>query len=128
MRIDGVMYDKNSQYNDSDNDIPFQVKERITMRNMIQKGLALGLGLAVTTKEQVEKVVDELVEKGELSKQESKQFVDELLKKGQETKKDIDEKINQKLKQSLNELDLATKEEVDELKKRVEQLEKEQSE
>src|SRR5699024_6388000 len=90
------------------------------MRNMIQKGLALGLGLAVTTKEQVEKVVDELVEKGELTKQESKQYVDELVAKGEETKQDIDERINQKLKQSLSELDLATKEEVNELKKRVE--------
>src|SRR5699024_10179058 len=95
------------------------------MRNMIQKGLALGLGLAVTTKEQVEKVVDELVDKGELTKQESKQYIDEIVAKGQETKQDIDEIINQKVKQSLSELDMATKKKVTELKKRVEKLEKE---
>jgi polyhydroxyalkanoate synthesis regulator phasin len=34
------------------------------MMNFIKKGLALGLGLAVTSKEQAEKMVHELVKKG----------------------------------------------------------------
>lgn len=96
------------------------------MKNMIKKGLTLGLGLAITTKEQAEKIVNELVEKGELTKQESKEFVDELVVKGEEAKKDLDERIDQKVKQLLDELNLATKEEVDALKQRVEQLEEAQ--
>ncbi|SHF72735.1 phasin family protein [Ornithinibacillus halophilus] len=94
------------------------------MKNTLKKGLSLGLGLAVTTKEQAEKVVDELVEKGEISKQESKEFFQELLEKGKETQKQLDDKISSKLHQLLDELDLATKEEVDKLKKRIEELEK----
>ncbi|WP_163971430.1 phasin family protein [Oceanobacillus halotolerans] len=94
------------------------------MRSTIRKGLALGLGLAVTSKEQAQKVVDELVERGELSKQESKEFFNELLEKGKETQKQVDEKIQHKLNQLLDEANLATKEEVDALKERVEELEK----
>ncbi len=104
--------------------VKFFQKERDIMRSTIRKGLALGLGLAVTSKEQAQKVVDELVERGELSKQESKEFFNELLEKGKETQKQVDEKIQHKLNQLLDEANLATKEEVDALKERVEELEK----
>ncbi|SET81881.1 Polyhydroxyalkanoate synthesis regulator phasin [Oceanobacillus limi] len=93
------------------------------MKSTFKKGLALGLGLALTTKEQASKVVDELVEKGELSKQESKEFFNELLEKGKETQKELDQKMNEKLNHLLNELDLPTKEEVQELKERIAELE-----
>ncbi|MDA8212426.1 MAG: hypothetical protein M0021_11205, partial [Clostridia bacterium] len=41
--------------------------EAVVMMDFIKKGLAFGLGLAVTSKEQAEKFVNELVKKGELS-------------------------------------------------------------
>lgn len=93
------------------------------MKDTIKKGLALGLGLAVVTKEQAEKVVDDLVEKGEISRQESSEYVDDLLKRGQATKEEIDAKIEQKVNKAKADLDVATKEEVMTLKKRVEELE-----
>lgn len=93
------------------------------MKNMIKKGLALGLGLAVTTKEQAEKIVDELVKKGELSQQESKEFVNELLQKGEETQKELDQMIYKKLKQLLDELNLATKEDIQRLEQRMNKFE-----
>lgn len=94
-----------------------------SMKNMIKKGLALGLGLAVTTKEQAEKIVDELVKKGELSQQESKEFVNELLQKGEETQKELDQMIYKKLKQLLDELNLATKEDIQRLEQRMNKFE-----
>lgn len=93
------------------------------MKDTIKKGLALGLGLAVVTKEQAEKVVEDLVEKGEISRQESSDYVDDLLKKGQATKEEIDAKIEQKVNKAKADLNMATKDEVDTLKKRVEELE-----
>lgn len=93
------------------------------MKDTIKKGLALGLGLAVVTKEQAEKVVDDLVEKGELSKQESREFVDDLVKRGQTTKNVIDEKINEKMDRFKADMNVATQDELDDLKKRIEELE-----
>lgn len=93
------------------------------MKNTIKKGLALGLGLAVVSKEQVEKVVDELVEKGELSKEESRKYFDDLVEKGQTAKSELDEKINKKLDELKSDVNVATKEEVEALKERIEQLE-----
>ncbi|MMZ59086.1 Poly(hydroxyalcanoate) granule associated protein (phasin) [compost metagenome] len=99
-----------------------------SMTNMIKKGLALGLGLVVTTKEQAEKMVDELVKKGELSREESKEFVEEVFQKGKETQKELDQMINQKMKELLGELNLATKEDIQRLEQRIVQLENQQNE
>jgi polyhydroxyalkanoate synthesis regulator phasin len=93
------------------------------MKNMIKKGLALGLGLAITSKEQAEKVVEELVKKGEVTQEESKGFVNELIQKGQETQKELELFINNKVQQLLGQLNLVTKVEVQRLEQQISQLE-----
>jgi hypothetical protein len=54
--------------------------------NMIEKVLYLGLGVFSVTRERMEKVVNELIEKGELSREEAGQVMDELIKRGEEEK------------------------------------------
>ena len=100
------------------------LKERFKMKDTIKKSLALGLGFAVTTKEQAEKIANELVKKGELTKQESTNFIKELIEKGEETKEDIDQKINEKVDEVLKEMNIVTEDEVEHLRKRIEKLEK----
>lgn len=94
------------------------------MRNVFEKGLALGIGLAVKSKEQIESFVDELVKKGEVKKEESNDLVNELVQKGQQAQSQIDEMIKERLKIILHDLNVATKSEVDQLEKRVRDLEK----
>lgn len=97
----------------------------ILMTNMIKKGLALGLGLVVTTKEQAEKIVDELVKRGELQQEESKEFVEEILEKG--TKIELEQIINNKTTELLNGLNVATKDDIQQLEKRIVDLENQQN-
>ena len=96
------------------------------MRNLFEKGIALGLGLAVKSKEQIESFVDELVKKGEIKKDESNELVAELVQKGEQAQRQLDEMIKERLKIILNELNVATKSEVDQLEKRVRDLERTQ--
>lgn len=93
------------------------------MKELISKGFSLGLGLAAASKEQVEKLVDELVKKGEMTKSESSAFVNELLEKGDKLRAEIDEMIELRTKQLLKSLHVATKEEMEELRARIVQLE-----
>lgn len=89
------------------------------MMDFIKKGLAFGLGLAVTTKEQAEKLVNELVQKGELSKEESKDMVQQLIERGEEEKN----KLKRIVREQLQQLDLATKEDIKRLEQRIQNLE-----
>ncbi|MDQ0177403.1 phasin family protein [Bacillus chungangensis] len=97
------------------------------MKDLISKGFSLGLGLAAASKEQVEKLVDELVKKGELTKSESNAFVNELLEKGDKLRTEIDEMIELRTKQLLRSLHVATEEEIEELRARIVQLEEQVS-
>jgi len=91
--------------------------------DLIKKGLAFGLGLAVTSKEQAEKFVNDLVKKGELSLEESKDMVNQLIQRGEEEKKGLQRIVREQIKQILNELDLATKEDIQKLEQRIQKLE-----
>jgi polyhydroxyalkanoate synthesis regulator phasin len=94
------------------------------MKDLFNKAVSLGLGLAVTSKEQIEKVVDELVKKGEMSRAESPAFVDELLKKGEEAKQKVEAMVQERVQAAISELKLATQEDIARLERRLEALEK----
>ena len=93
------------------------------MRHLIKQAFALGLGAAITSKEQVEKVVNDLVIKGELSKAESKEWIDTLTEKGAEAKKELDDVVKSRVNQILDGMNLVSKDEVRELERRVKILE-----
>ncbi|KLU59752.1 poly(hydroxyalcanoate) granule associated protein (phasin) [Peptococcaceae bacterium CEB3] len=96
------------------------------MKDLLKKGLALALGMAVASREQIEKVVDELVKKGEVSAAESKNLVDELIKKGEEEhqamRTKMRENVNEHVKERLRELEVPSQETVKNLESRVEEL------
>jgi polyhydroxyalkanoate synthesis regulator phasin len=94
------------------------------LKDVLKRSLALGFGLAVTSKEQLEKTVDELVKKGEMTRTESQEFLKELLKKGENTRDEVEVMINKKVDQVLERLELVKKSEVEKLEQRISELEK----
>ncbi|GIP17417.1 ATP synthase subunit B [Paenibacillus montaniterrae] len=93
------------------------------MKDTIGKAVSLAFGLAALGKEQVEKVVEELVKKGEMTKDESKAWIDAVVTKGKETEALVERTAKERFSEFLKEQGLATKEEVELLKQRVEALE-----
>jgi len=93
------------------------------MRDVLAKMLSLGLGIVAVSKEQVEKVVDELVKKGEMAPAEARRMVDEMLERGREEKERLGEVIRNQIRKSLTELDLVSREELLTLQQRVQYLE-----
>lgn len=93
------------------------------MRDTIDKVLKLGLGIVIAGKEQIEKTVEELVEKGEVSRSESKALVDEWLNRGEEAKSQIQELVKQRIDTLIQEANLATKEDIARIEQRLDQIE-----
>lgn len=89
-----------------------------------RKAVLLGLGALELTREKVESFVDELVRRGEASAQEKAAVVDELLKAAEEEEKKAMEKISMALRSVLAELGLPTKEDLQEIKRRLERIER----
>ena len=101
-------------------------KEKITDlgRKVVDLGLGLGLGLVSVTEKKVRAVVSELIKRGDIKKEEAEGFVDRFLKKTEEDRKGLEERITGVVKKVVEKLPLATKSELNEIKKRLSELEK----
>jgi len=92
--------------------------------NPFQEGLYVGLGLALRTKEMVEEFAHKISHEYEMNEEEGKRFVDDLLHESQETRTRIDEMIEDRIDKYFKDLDLARKDDVDRLVKKMNELEK----
>ena len=98
------------------------------MFDLIKKTMLAGVGLAAMTREKIEETIDELVKKGKLSEKEGKEIVEELIEKSKTAKKDLEEKIEKIVTKSLKKLNIPTRDELTEIKKKIERLEKSEDE
>lgn len=100
----------------------------MAMKDLLNNAYSLGVGVASASKEQIERTVNDLVQRGEVKRSESNQLVDDLVAKGQKAQKEIESMVNERIKQFLVSQDVPTKSEVDALKARIAILEKTLSE
>ena len=97
------------------------------MNELIKKTLLTGLGLAFLTKEKIEEMTKEFIEKGKLSEQEGKKLYDELLEKAEESKEDVKKQIETITKDTMKKMNLASRDELLDLEKRLQELIKSQN-
>ena len=94
------------------------------MLDFLKKTLWVGAGLAAMTAEKIEETVKEIVNRGHITEKEGKELVDDLIEKSKKAKKDLGERVENVVQETLQRLKIPSRREVDELKARIEQLEK----
>ena len=94
------------------------------MLDFLKRTLWIGAGLAVMTAEKIEETVKESVNRGHITEKEGKELVDDLIEKSRKAKKDLGERVENAVQETLQRLKIPSRREVDELKVRIEQLEK----
>ena len=97
------------------------------MKDVIEKSINLGLGIAATTKEKVENIVDDLIAKGQLEKQEKSQAVKEIMVKLEKSETEFKEKTRTVVNETINNFGFATRKEFNSLKETISDLQKKNS-
>jgi len=87
---------------------------------MLKDLFYIGLGGALLAKEKVEKELNELVEKGKLNKEEAQKLIDKAKAKGEDEEKEFKSKLKEAISEVLEEMDLATKADIEALNKEKE--------
>jgi len=62
---------------------PIKIKGGMIM-DLFERFINLGFGAFSITKEKAEKIIDEMVERGEINREEAKNKLDDIIKKGEE--------------------------------------------
>lgn len=94
------------------------------MAEFFRKSVLAGIGLITQGSKDMKKLVDDLIKKGEISSRDGEKLLKELLKKGEEARKEFTEKLHKGAEGVLSSADIATKEDIEALSKRVASLEK----
>ena len=94
------------------------------MFDFIKRAVFFGAGLASMTAEKVEEAVSEIVKRGELTEKQGRELVQDLMERSTKARKDLTERVDKMIQDTLQKLNIPTRREIDELKARVEQLEK----
>ena len=89
-----------------------------------KKVMELGLGLVGVTEKKIREVAAELIKRGEIKKEEAEKFIDRLIKKTEKDRKEFEERVSGLIHKVIEKIPLATKSEVEELKKKIEAIEK----
>jgi len=84
----------------------------------------LGIGAVAITEEKIREVVNELVEKGEMSAEEGKTLVHELLTEKKKQMQDFEEKISEDVQNAIGKSKIALKDDVSRLEDKITELEK----
>jgi polyhydroxyalkanoate synthesis regulator phasin len=92
------------------------------MIDLIKKALYTGVGMAVLTKEKAEELVKELTQQAKLSEQEGKELFDGLLKQSEQARTDFQAKVDDAVLAVVKRLNLASKDEIENLRTKLEEL------
>ena len=94
------------------------------MFDLMKKSLLTGIGLAALSKDKIENLAKALTEKGELSEKEGRDLMDDLMKKSEQARKEFKTKVEDIVKNVLGKMNLATKDDIISLDKKINNLKK----
>ena len=91
--------------------------------SLFKKLFYTGIGLTVSTKEKIEKKIDELVEKNKITEAEGKEIVDEFIGGFDKKKDDLEREMKRFVKKTAESLKFAKKNDIKNLNKRLDEIE-----
>lgn len=96
--------------------------------DMLKKGILSSIGMAVIAKDTVEEMGKKIVGKGGMSEEEGRKFFDELARFSEKARGEIESRVQEMIRDALAKMDIASRTEVQTLRERVAQLERERAE
>ncbi|HAJ78352.1 MAG TPA: hypothetical protein DCO75_01150 [Fibrobacteres bacterium] len=93
------------------------------MFDILRKALLTGIGVTYLTKDKIEEVGKKIAQDAKINESEARKFVDELVKKSMEAKGSMEKNVSEKIQTTIHAMNLPTSKDVDELKKRIAELE-----
>ena len=90
----------------------------------MKKTMMTGLGMALKTQAEMEELAKEFINKSKMNEEEGKKFIDDMMKRYEKARDDMAKQITDSIADYMAKADIASKKELDALKKEVEDLKK----
>ncbi len=97
------------------------------MLDLIKKAVLTGVGIASLTKDKIEDLAKELIDKGKMSEQEGEKLVQEMLNRAEESRETVKSQTESVVQNTIAKMKLARVEDIELLKGEIERLREEVS-
>lgn len=97
------------------------------MIELIKKAMLTGLGAASLTRDKIEEIGRDFIDKGKLSQQEGEKLMEDLVAKADESKQEIKKQIEERVDDILKKMNLVKVSEIEELKRQIKELQEAQA-
>lgn len=104
--------------------LPAYIIHLYHMNQLVEKLLLATVGAVALSKEKIDKIVKELVKRGEMSHQDGEAVVAEFMEKLEKGKKDFSANLTKTIHSVVKDLGIPTRKEFEALRKKVESLKK----
>ncbi|RPH51386.1 MAG: hypothetical protein EHM85_06935 [Desulfobacteraceae bacterium] len=94
------------------------------MLDLVKKAMLTGVGFAVKTWDEVEKMAKDMAKKSRMSEKEGKKFLDDVRKKYDEAQGKLEERAEKMVKDLMKKGNIATSDDIRALKKEISELKK----
>ena len=94
------------------------------MVDLLRKMVLTGIGLVYMTKDKIEEVAKNLSEESNLTEEEGRKLAKDMLSQSEEAKRNLETRIDKVVKSALGKLDIPSRQDLQKLESRVEELEK----
>ena len=94
------------------------------MVDLLRKMVLTGIGLAYMTKDKAEEVAKKISEESSSTEEESRKLAKDLLNQSEEAKRNLEALIEKVVKSAIGKLDIPSRQDLQKLESRVEELEK----
>jgi polyhydroxyalkanoate synthesis regulator phasin len=91
--------------------------------DLVERTFLAGMGAAALTKDRVQELVEDFVNRGQINAEESREVVDRLVARSREEARSVLKKADSSLHGAYRELGLTSKRDLEDLQVRVQQLE-----
>ena len=91
---------------------------------LMKKIMLTFIGLALRTPSEIESMAKDMIKKSKMSEKEGKKFLADIMKKYDQAKKDMENKIRKGIAEYMGNANIASKKELDTIKKEISKLKK----
>jgi polyhydroxyalkanoate synthesis regulator phasin len=110
--------------NETGKDAETQVKGFTdSLRDLIERTFLAGMGAAALTKDRIQELVEEFVNRGQMNSEEGREVVERLVARSREEARSVLKKADSSLHGAYRELGLTSKRDLEDLSLRIAQLE-----
>jgi poly(hydroxyalkanoate) granule-associated protein len=101
-----------------------EAQEKSALYEPLRKVMLASIGLLALTQEEAEKFIKKLIEKGEIAEQEGKNLMNEMMAKKKPAVEKKEDELNKRIASVVDNLQLATKSDIEGLKQDIAELNK----